>query len=92
MAQHRRGRELPHIQHLHTRRQRQAQTLWSYGEGGQQGATGSLITACATIQPALKRLDEKLRPHRGSARKGIEFRIHVEVRKVVEAWDSLLCL
>ena len=27
------------------------QAPWSYGEGGQQGAAASLLTACAAIQP-----------------------------------------
>ena len=45
---------------------------WDYEEGGQQGATVSSLTACAAIQPYLKQLDETLRPHGGSARKGID--------------------
>ena len=43
-----------------------------YSEGGAQGATSSLIVACAAIQPALEALDKALRPHMGSARKGID--------------------
>ena len=45
---------------------------WIYSEGGQQGATSSLILACAAIQPYLRELDEALRPYGGSARKGID--------------------
>ena len=33
------------------------QAPWHYEEGGQHGATVSLLTACASIQPALRRLD-----------------------------------
>ena len=45
---------------------------WVYSEGGAQGATSSLIVACAAIQPALDAFDKALRPHMGSARKGID--------------------
>ena len=44
------------------------QAPWYYEERGQQGATVSSLTACAAIRPYLKRLDETLRPHSGSAR------------------------
>ena len=50
------------------------QAPWSYGEGGELGATATLFTPCAAIQPYLRRLDETLRPHSGSARRGIEKR------------------
>ena len=45
---------------------------WVYSEGGAQGATSSLIVACAAIQPALEAFDKALRPHMGSASKGID--------------------
>jgi hypothetical protein len=43
-----------------------------YSEGGQQGATSSLLMACAAIQPYLDKLDKALQPFKGSARKGID--------------------
>ena len=49
-----------------------AKAPWKYSEGGQQGATSSIILACAAIQPHLARLDEALLPHGGSTRSGID--------------------
>jgi hypothetical protein len=43
-----------------------------YSEGGQQGATSSLLMACAAIQPYLDKLDKALQPFKGSARTGID--------------------
>ena len=45
---------------------------WSFSEGGQQGATVTLLTACAAIQPYLEELDAAVQPHQCSARKGID--------------------
>ena len=46
----------------------------SYGisEGGEQGATSSLIISCAALQPHLEALDAALKPQEGSARMGID--------------------
>jgi len=41
-------------------------------EGGQQGSTSALLVSCAAIQPYLKKLDDRLKPFKGSARKGID--------------------
>ena len=45
---------------------------YTISEGGEQGATSSLIISCAALQPHLEALDGILKPHKGSARMGID--------------------
>ena len=64
-----------------------ARAPWKYSEGGQQGATSSLIMACAAIQPHLARLDAALLPHGGSTRNGIDDGVTHAPRDVI--WKAL---